>query len=403
MTPVAFAGGVRVDAVAPAAGVHRFSRLERVSHGQPVADALRTELERLGARRVLVVTNRSLAAGNALAPVRAALGDAHAGSYDRVTAHVPRAQVIEGADAARRANADLLVAVGGGSVIDAAKVMLLALRHDLRDEAALDAFADRRPADVAGTPADAARWLRVVAVPTTLSGAEFAASAGATDPVRRIKQAYAAPMMVPVAVILDPAMAATAPPRLLLATGVKALDHAVERITSAAANPFSDAASLPALRLLADALPRLHRDVSDRDAHASAQYGMFLSVAGAASGAAVNLGHAIGHVLGAHCGVPHGETSCVLMPAVMRWCSPACGERPRWIADALGAERGVDAADALARWVASLGLPGRLREVGVRHDDIDAIAAKAMHEPLRLNARLPVTPQAIATILHDAW
>lgn len=381
---------------------HRFTQMERVLLGRPVAVALADELALLGARRVLLITARSLANSTALDRLRAALADRLAATYAGVLAHSPRACVVEGARAARACGADLLVAVGGGSVIDAAKAMLLMLRHGYDTPDALEPHANRLEPDRGRRPADADRWLRVVAVPTTLSGAEFASSAGLTDPARGLKHGFSHPMMIPVSVILDPAMALTAPRRLLLGTGVKSLDHAVERITSANANPYSDAVSVLALRLLAGALPRL-RDGADLQAHADAQTGMFMSLAGSASGVAVNVSHAIGHVLGAHVGVPHGETSCVLLPATLRWSLDACAERQAIISEALGAPGG-DAADTVAALVASLDLPTRLRDVGVRREDLPLIAAKTMHERLLRNSRKPVDgPDDIARILELAW
>jgi maleylacetate reductase len=387
-------------------GVHRFSRMERVIHGRPVGEVLPAELDLLGYRRVFVVTNRSMAATAALAGIEVLLGSRFAGRYDGVTAHAPRPCVIEGAQAAREAGADCLLAVGGGSVIDAAKVMLMCVRHGYTRAEELEPHANRREPDSGRVPANADRWLRVIAVPTTLSGAEFAAFSGATDPARGMKHAFGHPMTMPVSVILDPAMTLTAPASLLLATGIKAFDHAVERVTSSTATPFGDAVSLLAIRLLAQSLPRVLAEPAALDARADAQYGMFMSLAGSASGAAVNVSHAIGHVLGAHAHVPHGETSCVLMPAVLRWSASHTADRQRLIAQAMGeaASDAADAADAIAALVARLGLPQRLRDVGVRREDFAEIAAKTMHEALLRNSRRPVAgPQDIVPILELAW
>src|SRR5262249_22251635 len=112
-----------------APGLHRFSQMERVYWGTPATEALARELEIVGARRVFVVTNRSLAVTEQLASIFEALGDRRAGTFPGVTAHAPRECAIAGADLARRTDADLLLAVGGGSVIDATKATLLCLRH----------------------------------------------------------------------------------------------------------------------------------------------------------------------------------------------------------------------------------------------------------------------------------
>lgn len=390
------------------AGLHRFSRLERVYHGQPAAAVLPGELELLGSQRVFIISNQSLSSSRLLSTVRSALGTRLAGSYFGITAHAPRACVFEAAEAARAAGADLLLALGGGSVIDAAKLVALVIRFDYRQVDDLNPIANRREPDLGRLPADAQQWLRVLAIPTTFSGAEFASSAGSTDPRLRQKHGFAMPMMTPVSVVLDPAMTLETPTRLLLATGVKAIDHAIERITSAQANAYSDAVSLLALRKLLPALPRLRADVADLEARADAQYGMFMSLAGSAAGVAVNVSHAIGHVLGAHAGVPHGETSCVMSAATLKWSRSHTAERQQLIATAFEAagEPGpvADVAQALTARVVSLGLPYRLRDVGVRREDFPVIAQKTLHEAVLRNSRKPVTTAAtVEEILEIAW
>jgi alcohol dehydrogenase YqhD (iron-dependent ADH family) len=123
-----------------------------------------------------------------------------------VTAHGPRRCVIDGTEAARSAGADLLVAIGGGSVIDAAKVTQLCLRHDIRDPEGLSAYSGRGRGDPSTRPADADRWIRIVAIPTTLSAAGFTWFGGASDPERGVKELFAHPMMIPQVVIMDPAI-----------------------------------------------------------------------------------------------------------------------------------------------------------------------------------------------------
>ncbi len=384
-------------------GMHRFLMMERVVHGRPAAAALVEEVDRLERRRVLVVTNRSLAKSTLLAGFATSLGERYAGCFSGVTAHGPRRCVVEGADSARTAGADLLVAIGGGSVIDAAKVMQLCLRHDIRDPAGLDAYSGRGRGDPSTRPADAERWIRTIAIPTTLSAAEFTWWGGASDPERAVKEPFANPLMIPQVVILDPAMTIETPPHLLLTTGMKAVDHAAERLASLHSNPYNDAVSSLALRLLSAALRSAHRDHADMGAHGDLQYGAFMSMCGSWAGVPVGLGHAIGHALGAHCAVPHGETSCTLLPSVMRWNRPSNPARQALIAEALGAPDG-DAARALAELVGGLGLPSRLQDVGVKRGDFDAIAEKTMKDPLTANNPRRVSGASdVAEILDMAW
>jgi maleylacetate reductase len=383
-------------------GIHRFPLLEHIVHGKSVAAVLPEEIDRLKRRRVFVVTSASVARSSLLAGLGEALGARLVGTFAGVTAHGPRQCVIDGARAARAARADMLVAVGGGSVIDAAKVMQLCLRHDLDRAEQLSVHVARGRAEPSTRPADADSWLRIIAVPTTLSAAEFTWFGGAYDPARRVKEAYSSPMMMPQVIVLDPAVTVETPAKLLLTTGMKAVDHAAERLAALAADPYNDAVSSLALRLLAAGLEKVHRTPGDLEARAELQYGAFLSMCGGWAGATVGLGHAIGHALGAHCGVAHGETSCVMLPAVMRWNAPSNPERQRLIAQALGRPDG-DAASALADLVAALSLPRRLSDVGVGRDAFAAIAAKAMADPLtRNNPRLVAAAADIEEVLEIA-
>ena len=151
------------------------------------------------------------------------------------------------------------------------------------------------------------------------------------------------------------------------------------------------------------AMVRLDQNPRDLDLRSKLQYGMFMSLAGSASGVAVNVSHAIGHVLGAHASVPHGETTGTVLPAVLRWNRESTQAAQSEIAGALGARDG-DAAAAVLALVMKLGLPSRLRDVGVRQEDLGVLAQKTMHESLLRNSRRPVKgPADIVEILETAW
>src|SRR6476619_1876571 len=233
-------------------GIHGHQDIERVVYGRPAGPALRAEAERLGARRVFVTTTKSVAQSALLADVIKELGDRYAGVYAGITAHSPRPCVIEGAQMARDAKADLLVAVGGGSAIDATKVMLIALWQNATSIEDLDLYRAGRPKEGAAPPAES---IRMIAVPTTLSAAEFNAYAGISDPRHGIKESFGHRLIVPRVIVLDPAAPVATPMDLMLSTGLKAVDHAVERLCSQQAHPFVLGTATEALKLLARALP----------------------------------------------------------------------------------------------------------------------------------------------------
>jgi maleylacetate reductase len=382
-------------------GLYRQYAIERVVHGVPAEKAVPLEAERLGAAKVFIVSTRSLARNtDAVQKIADGLGARFAGSFDEVPAHTPREAVIAGAAAARAAAADLMVAVGGGSAIDGTKAMLQAIWHNVTETAGLDTLTGRGRAQPSGSNDGR---LRMIAVPTTLSAAEFTYFAGVTDAAKGIKQSFSDPLMIPRTVILDPAITVHTPMRLFLGTGIRAVDHAVERLCSLVRHPFSDATAIEALHLLSRGLPAVQKDPGDLSSRLDCQLGAWMSIYGGMAGVPVGASHGIGHVLGAHAGVPHGETSCVMLPAVMTWNRGVNFEEQMRVARAFDRDDD-DAAGAVRELIASLGLPTRLREVGVRREDFAVIAEKAMHDhAVKTNPRPVEKPADVVEILELAW
>jgi maleylacetate reductase len=379
--------------------------MDRVVHGEPFAAALRREVERLDARAVYVLASGTLVREtDTFDQLRAVLGNRLAGVWARIGAHTPRTDVVAAANAARAAKADLLATVGGGSVTDAAKMVGLCLGNDVTEPAQLDRFAAKIEADGSTyRPSVEPPGVRSIAVPTTLSAGEFTFFAGCTDTERQVKQSYGHRLMVPRVVILDPAITRHTPAWLFLSTGIRAVDHAVEDVCSVAPQPFSDGTSLHALRLLSRGLPAVHRDPTDLAARLDCQVGAWLSIVGSQSGVPMGASHGIGHVLGGTAGVPHGYTSCVMMPHVLRFNATVNAERQAWVSEALG-RPDVPAADVVAELVSGLGLPGRLRDVGVRRDQLDTIVCESMDDRwVHTNPRKIDGPAVVRELLEAAW
>ena len=387
-------------------GIHGHQDIERVVYGKPAGVALRAEAERLGAKKVFITTSKSVAQSAFLASVIDDLGDLHAGTYAGITAHSPRPCVVEGAAMAREAGADLIVAVGGGSVIDATKTILIALWQNVTTVDDLDPYRAGKPKEGAAPPSDAikppAAAIRMIAVPTTLSAAEFNAYAGITDPRKGIKESFGHRLVVPRVIVLDAAATLATPMELMLSTGLKAVDHAVERLCSQQAHPFVLGTATEALKLLARALPAHKAQPDDMATRLDLQFGMWLSIGAGTSGVGVGASHGIGHVLGAACHVPHGHTSCVMLPSVLRWNLPANAERQKRVGEAFG-KPDAAAGDLVEGLVKSLGLPGHLSEVGVGKERFREIAEKSMHDRAVLNNPRPIKgPEQVMEILELA-
>jgi maleylacetate reductase len=376
-------------------GVHRQSGPELVLHGRNAAEALAETARAFGARRLLLTTTRSLYQGPAR-QLAEQLGQLVAGVFERIGAHSPREDVIAGAEAARALGADLLVALGGGSVIDATKAMQLCLWAGLTRPEELDAYRAGQEAVATLEPG-----IRMIALPTTLSAAEFTPFAGITDRRRGAREGFTHRSLAPRAVILDPALTLATPPLLWYSTGMKAVDHAVEQLCHPQPAPYADALAAEGLRRLSRGLRASKAAPTDLDARLECQFGMWLAISGIGSGRGMGASHALGHTLGGSYGVPHGLTSCVTLPAVLTWNAAADTGRQRLIAELLGGAG--SAAEAVTALVQELGLPTSLAMIGISPDQFDTIAQHTMHDRgIGSNPRAIRAPSDLIEILRLA-
>lgn len=389
----------------PRAGTFNVTAHERIVFGTPAGEAVVAEAERVGARRVFVTSTRSLAQkeNGPLQRIEQALGARHVGTYATIRSHSPREDVVAGAAQARAAKADLLVAVGGGSVIDATKAMQLCLWVGIDSPEAMEPYCsgfDRTKTPKLLLPADA---IRMVAVSTTLSASEFTENAGITQSATNTKQSFRHRLFAPRLVVLDPAATLDTPDWLLFCTGVRSVDHAVENYCNPRASLATEALSLQGLKLLARALPAIKKNPRDLGPRLEAQFGMWQAIAPSASGVPTGASHGIGYALGATFGVAHGHTSCVMLHAVLKWNAAVNGERQTALAEAMGAP-GRPASDLIRELVAGLDQPVTLRGVGIKRENLDELARRALnYEPVKLNPRPIKTAADVMEILELAW
>ena len=386
-------------------GAYRFPLMESVVFGAPYADALMQEVNRLNARAVFVLASGTLARETDLVnQLRQRLGNRFAGLCATIGAHTPRTDVAAAANMAREAGADLIVTLGGGSVTDAAKMVGLCLGNDVTAPEQLDAFrATIAPDGTSRRPAVKPPGVRMIAIPTTLSAGEFSAGAGCTDTQRHVKESFSHPRMIPRTVILDPAASRPTPEWLFLSTGIRAVDHAVEDICSINGQPISEGAAFHALRLLGKGLPAVKADPADLDARLDCQIGAWMSMVGSQTGVSKGASHGIGHVLGGTADVPHGYTSCIMLPHVLRFNHQVNAGQQARVSEALG-QPGEPAADAVGALISGLGLPTRLRDVGVKEDQLALIAENSMHDRwIHTNPRKIDGPAIIRKLLDAAW
>ena len=393
-------------------GVFTFLPQERVIFGRGCVIQLAAEIDRLNCQRAFVITGTTLATKtDVLARIEQTLGARYVGVFYPISQHTPRTDVIAAAAAAREAKADLLVSVGGGSPVDGTKGVALCLAEGISTERDLDPFRIRGPRGMRFNPLYRGKPVPHIAVTSTLSAGEFTSGVGITDSTRGVKEGFGAPQLTPRVVILDPEITRHTPAWLWGSTGMRAVDHAVERLYSPKHNPLSDTLCQQALRYLLQNLPRATRDPQDLDARLACQLGAWMSIIGFGS-VRTGISHAIGHQLGGHCHVPHGQTSCIMLPHAMEFNLPVAADRLALVAEAAGVkghgmtvdQRARAAIDAIRQLVRELGCPTRLRDVGVEERHFPMLAEATMEEvPTSENPR-PISGAAdIIELLERAW
>jgi maleylacetate reductase len=373
-----------------------------VASGVPIADALPEAALRLSAHRLAVVTTNSLAGSGGLAEaVRNILGPKFHSVVAGIHSHTPRADVVRVIKALE--GADGIVTIGGGSVCDSAKAARLCLANGITDAVGMDRLRPYHKAKGSEPDSTISPSLPFIAVATTLSAAEFTSAAGVTDERGPRKQVFVYPGLAPDIVILDPQVTRQTPPKLWFSTGIRALDHALETWCSTNPTPLSDAHSSYAARLLISSLQKVFDSPNDIPARLDCMKGAWLSILGPASGVKAGASHGIGHALGGTAGMPHGETSCVILPHVLRYNASVNGDRQAVIASSVGSPT-TPLADIVAALISRLGLPTRLRDAGVPEKVIAAVAEAALHDPLLASNPRPIKSLTeVRLLLEQAW
>jgi maleylacetate reductase len=365
-----------------------FGAMDEVVFGTAAAEAVVGQMDRLGTSRAFLMVSGTLnQRTDEIEKIRKALGSRCAATFDAMPPHTPREAVMAAAEQARAANADLIVTVGGGSITDGAKAVQLCLANNISTAEDIDKIR----ANKGVAPDMTAPTVRQISVPTTIAGGEFSAIAGVTNARTKVKEMLRHELVMPRAAILDPAVTVHTPEWLWLSTGIRAVDHCVEGLCSREAHPYADAQAVRGLSMLAQALPRVKADAKDIDARMDCQIGTWLSMGPLSSGVPMGASHGIGYVLGAVFDVPHGFTSCVMLPSVMRWNKSVNAERQALVSAAMG-QPGEDAADVLDDFIRGLGMPRSLQDVRIGPEHFDRIAEQAMATPW-----IPRNPRKIDT------
>lgn len=335
----------------------------RVIFGDGTLDRLPAEIERLGAKRVLVLCTPEQV--EQAADIAARLGALSVGIFDQATMHTPVSVTERALGVVYDKGVDGVVSVGGGSTIGLGKA--IALRTDLPQ----------------------------LAIPTTYAGSEMTPILGETQGGEKTTQRT--PRVLPETTIYDVALTLTLPPHVSATSGMNAMAHAVEALYAEERNPIISLMSEAAIGALARALPAIVADPRDRSARREALYGAWLC--GVALGSVgMALHHKLCHVLGGSFDLPHAPTHTVILPHAVAYNAPGAPEAMLRIARALGVD---DAATGLFQLAQKLGAPLALSAIGMKEADLERAVSLAAARPYP-NPR-PLEAAALRRLLTDAF
>lgn len=389
-------------------GQIRFPQAESVIFGPGcMQEHLPNVLQGLGAQRAFLVTTPSLTSSPLLPRVRETLGSSVVGEFSDSRAHTPKQVVLRAARQAQEANVDVLVSFGGSSVIDLAKAIALMLAEG-ED---LDRMKLQPSSAGFLAPGLPAPKLPHIALPTTLSGAEFTAGAGITDTERGVKEVFVDQKLAPRVVLLDPELARSTPALLWAGTGMKIFSDALEALCSPRATPYSDALAHGALAILYQDLPAAVDQADDVARRGRCLFAAFMIVS-ILPNTGVGLVAALRHQLGGRSGVPHGIASTLMLPHVLRWNLPAATGQLAHAARTLGIAGETEDPEAAALHLVEaiedlmvrFKLPRRLRDVDVAEGALPQIAEQVASEFTVATNPRPVQSNAeVLEVLQAAW
>jgi alcohol dehydrogenase class IV len=377
----------------------------RLFCGEDSLRAIQGELERLGSRRAVVFCGTSLAReGTALGQVRAAIGDRCAGVIACVKAHSPLDAVEAAARDLQGLEADAVVAVGGGSAVVTARAASILLAEDGN---ARELCTSRDDAGQLRSPKLLAPKLPQLVVPTTPTTATLKAGSAVLDPVDGKRLALFDPKTRAKAVFVHPDLLMTSPQALVASASLNTLAMAFEGLMSRSGDPFSDGLLMHATRLLAQRLPQMGKDDAP-EARSDLMFASLLCGHGTdytGAGIAIPLGHAIS----AKFHIDNGITNAIILPHVVRFNAQAAVRGLEKLASALGRPaNGAGAAlaviDVMEEINGVLGIPKRLREIGVTRESLPELAAISMEDWfVRDNARPVRDASELQEVLENAW
>lgn len=379
----------------------------RLFCGEESLAALARELERNGCHRAVVICGRTIAGSDAMEKLRQALGPLLAGECIAVRPNSPVPAVEEAAGALASLGADAVLAVGGGSAAVTARAASILLGEK---RPAIELCTERRPNGEFHSPRLEAPKLRQFIIPTTPSTAFVKAGSAVHDPDTGQRLALFDPKTRAKAIFIHPAFLVTSPAALVQSATLNTLSTAIEALESPRCDPISEAMLTHSLRLIFRNLYSLSpEDIQARERLVVAAVLCGRGTEQSGGGLASALGHAIGH----RSHVDNGIVNAIVLPHTMRFNGPETRHSAARITEALHVDpvsaglppfEPAPAIEILESLLTKLPIPRRLRDIGVKHNDLGAIADAAMSDWfIGRNPRRVSNAGEISALLEAAW
>ena len=381
----------------------RFVLNETSYFGRGARKELANEIKTRGVKRVLLVTDKVLYECGVTRKVTDVLNDAGIAYeiYSNVKPNPTVKNVQEGVKKCKRAGADVIVAVGGGSAIDTAKgISIIMTNPDRADVVSLNGLSNTLK-----------KGMPLIALPTTHgTAAEVTINYVITDEERKIKMVCVDPHDIPILAIIDSELMESLPKLTAAATGLDALTHAVEGYITKAHNTMSDLFHMRAIELIFE---KLTSAVNDKDPKAIENMALAQYIAGMGfSNVGLGIVHSMAHQLGAVYDTPHGIANAILLPTVMRYNGVVCAQRFREILAHIGRPDAWNLNDQdvintfvwkISELAKSVGVTQTVKDVGGREEDFEMLAEKAMQDPCKPGNPRDVTKEDFVELFRQAY
>lgn len=391
---------------------YRYLPTQKVLSGIGSINRLSQEVENIGANNVVVICSNSLVESKHINTIKEMLGKKLTLVLSGTRQHTISESVFEIASKLKEEKVDLLISVGGGTVIDTTKAIAMILAESLTEKGQLDNYSVKfQYGKEVEIPSIHNTVIPHIAIPTTLSAAEFSNIIGITNENKKVKELFIDDKLTPIAVFLDPQITVETPDWLWLSSGIRALDHAIETIYSKGKQLIPTTLAIEAIKILNTNLRKCKEDPSNLEARLQCQQAAWMSFFGVTN-VMMGLSHGIGHQIGAHGNVGHGITSSIMLPHVMRFSLSETPQEQALISQALGENDTEFAKVTLAKkasylvddLISELKLPKRLEEVNVSKEQFKDIARDSMADMVVASSPKEVNGEEdIIKLLEMAW